>query len=138
MAIVVRNLRPDDVPIIKAIHESTGIDYQFPDIQAPLFLVTKVLECDGVVRQAGGAYIQAELYLWADQSPWGTPEQKLDGIRQLEREVIHELYLRGVDCAVLRLPPGYERFGERLIDLGFTLDREWATYSKPTTLLKPY
>ena len=139
MAIVVRNLRPDDVPIIKSIHEATRLDYQFPDIQSPLFLITKVLEVDGVVRQAGGAYLQCELYLWADPSEWALPDEKLDGIRQLERAVISDLYLNGIDCAVLWLPPGMERFGERLEDLGFTKDRDgWRTYSKNTSLLKPY
>lgn len=133
-AAVIRNYRPSDLPAIKAIHDSTGIDYKFPNVNAPIFLVKKVLELDGVVRVAGAAYIQVELYLWMDKSNWADPEQKLLAIKALDREIIEECWLEGVDCAVLWLPPGMGRWGQRLTkELGFERDRDgWVTYSKPT------
>lgn len=134
MAAVLRDYEPRDLARVKEIHDTTEIDYHFPDISTPLFLVKKVIEVDGVVRMAIGCYLQAEAYLWADQSDWADPEQKLAAIQALDRAGCEELWLKGVDQAVLWLPPGMERFGERLVeDLGFTKDRDgWVSYSKQT------
>ena len=132
--ITIRDYTPADFESVKAIHAATEIDYKFPDINAPLFLVKKVVEHDGVVRVAAGMYLQAETYLWLDQTDWASPQDKLDAIKELDKEVMHDTWLQGVDCACLWLPPGMERFGERLTeDLGFTRDRDgWVSYSKPT------
>jgi hypothetical protein len=134
MSAIIRDYAISDFEAIRKIHEQTQIDYQFPDLNTKLFLVKKVIEVDGKIVAAGGAYIQAELYLWLDKSDWGDPDQKMAAIRALDREVMEELWLKGVDQAVLWLPPGMARFGERLTkDLGFTKDRDgWVTYSKPT------
>lgn len=134
MAAVLRDYEPRDLARVKEIHDATEIDYNFPNLSSPLFVVKKVLEVDGVVRMAVGCYLQAEAYLWADQSDWADPEQKLMAIQALDRAGCEELWLKGVDQAVLWLPPGMERFGERLVEnLGFTKDRDgWVSYSKPT------
>jgi len=52
----------------------------------------------------------------------------------MDTAAMGEAWLRGLDQAVLWLPPGMERFGERLVeDLGFTRDREgWVSFSKRT------
>lgn len=123
-----------DFEAVKAIHDQSTIDYQFPDLQGHLWLVSKVVEIDGKIRLAGAMYIQAEAYLWLDQTDWASPEDKLFAIKVLEREVLQETWLKGVDTAVLWLPPGMEGFGKRLTsDLGFTKDRDgWVTYSRPT------
>src|ERR1700675_2936345 len=133
-SVVVRDYKESDFEVVKKIHESTQIDYKFPDIHSDLFLVRKVLELDGKVVMAAGMYIQAEVYLWSSKEDWGDPEQKLAAIRALDKEVMKATWLKGVDCAVLWLPPGMERFGERLVeDLGFTKDRDnWVSYSKST------
>ena len=131
---VIRDVRPEDLDAIRKIHESTQIDYELPDLTNPLWVVKKVVEVDGVVRVAAGMYLQAETYLWLDKSDWGDPEQKMIAIKVLDEEVMHSTWLKGVDCAVLWLPPGMERFGKRLTeDLGFTKDRDgWLSYSKRT------
>ena len=127
-----RNYEPADFAAVKAIHEKTNIDYAFPDIDSPLFLVTKVIEDDsGVVRACGGAYIQAEVYLWLDPSDWADPSDKLCAVSALDGAVLRDTYLRGINCAVLWLPPGMARFGERLVQIGFERDRDgWVSYSK--------
>jgi len=131
--VVVRDFTLSDLERVKEIHERSGIDYAFPDLKSPLFLVTKVIERNGIVRALGGAYLQAECYLMLDKSEWASPEEKLETVRLLDKAVMETLWLNGVDQAVLWLPPGMERFGERLVeDLGFTKDREWLTYSKRT------
>lgn len=131
---IVRDYQPSDFARVKEIHEATGIDYELPNLDSPLFLVTKVLEVDGVVRQCGGLYLQCEVYLWADSTDWADPTEKLEGIQALNDAGMRDAWLRGIEQAVLWLPPGMERFGDRLIeDLGFTKDRDgWHTYSRAT------
>lgn len=133
-AAVIRDYRPKDFEAIKRIHEASGLDYNLPELDRPIFIVKKVMEVDGVVRAALATYIQAELYLWLDKSDWGDPEQKFLAIKALDREVMEETWLKGVDCAVLWLPPNMESFAKRLTkDFGFTKDRDgWVTFSKPT------
>jgi hypothetical protein len=133
MSAILRDYSPSDFEAIRAIHEQTSINYQFPDINQPLFLVKKVLEVDGVVRAAGGAYIEAEMYLWMDNSDWAYPEEKMEAVKLLDKTVLAETWLKGIDCGVLYLPPGMERFGKRLEDLGWSKPRDgWTAYSKPT------
>lgn len=134
MGAILRDYQPSDFDAVKRIHDASQIDYAFPDLNSPLFLVTKVLEVDNVVRVCGGAYLQAELYLWIDRSDWAGPEDKLAAIQALNEAGMEDLWLKGVNCACLWLPPGMERFGERLVeDLGFEKDRSgWCTYSRRT------
>ena len=131
---VVRNYEPSDFERVKQIHEATSLDYRFPDLNSALFIVKKVLVVDGIVRQCVGAYVQIEAYLFSDPSEWGTPEEKLEGIKALNDEGMREAWLAGVDCCVIWLPPGMERFGQRLVeDLHFSQDRPgWVTYSRST------
>ena len=128
----IRDFTLSDLERVKEIHEASEIDYRFPDLAGPLFIVRKVLEKDGRVEACGGGYIQSEAYLWISRDQWATPAEKLAAIQALDEAVLHDLWLNGVDCCCLRLPPGMERFGERLEELGWTRDREWATFSKQT------
>ena len=132
MGACIRDYDPKDFDTVKSIHDATGIDYDLPNFSSPLFLVTKVVEVDGVVRALGGLYLQVECYLVLDPSDWASPEDKLLAIQALDGACCHEAWLRGIDCACLWLPPGMERFGRRLVeDLGFRRDRDgWLTYSK--------
>lgn len=133
MGAIVRDYTPADFEAVKAIHEQTQIDYKLPNLSSPLFLVKKVLEIDGVVRAMLGMRIEAECFLWLDSSNWADPEEKLVVIEILDREGMAEAWIKGVDDAVLYLPPGMERFGKRLEKLGFTKPRDgWVAYSKPT------
>jgi hypothetical protein len=127
-----RDYLPSDFEAVKAIHEKTQIDYSFPDLSSPLFLVTKVIEDEsGIVRACGGAYIQCEVYLWMDPSEWADPSDKLTAINALDGAVLHDCYLRGINEAVLYLPPDMDRFGERLVEMGWDKNRDgWVCYHK--------
>ena len=129
---IVRDYKPSDFEAIKAIHEQTSIDYRMPNLDSRLFVVTKVYEVGGVIRVAGGLYVQLETYLWLDQTDWASPQEKLDVIEALQLEGFRDPRIAGVECAVLWLPPGMERFGERLVDdLGWNKDRDgWVSFSK--------
>jgi len=129
---MVRDFALSDLERVKEIHEQTNIDYRFPDITSPLFVVVKVLEKDGIVQACGGLYLQAEAYLWISNGEWADPAEKLDAVKTLDSVVLHGAWLKGIDCCCLYLPPGMERFGERLEEMGWTKDRNWATFSKRT------
>ena len=131
-SVVVRDFTLADLDRVKEIHAASGIDYRFPDLSSPLFIVVKVYEKAGVVQACGGLYLQVEAYLFLSHDDWGTPEEKLEAIRTLDAAALHAAWLKGIDCACLYLPPGMERFGERLEELGWMKDRNWATYSKRT------
>lgn len=128
----IRDLLPSDVAEVQRIHEASGLDYSFPDILSPLFLVKKVIAVDGRVRACVGGYLTTEAYLWLDRSDWADPEQKIVAIQELERVATEEARAKGIEEVVLWLPPGMERFGERLVkELGFSADRNgWRSYSK--------
>jgi hypothetical protein len=130
---MVRNYRPSDFESVKRIHDQTQIDYQFPDLNSPLFVVTKIYEdSEGVIRAAGGLYVQLEAYLWLDKSGWASPQEKLDVIEALQMAAFTDQKIAGIECAVLWLPPGMEKFGDRLInDLGWSRDRDgWISFSR--------
>ena len=129
---VIRDLVPADLEDVRRIHETSGLDYSFPDILSPLFLVKKVLSIDGQVRVAIGGYLTSEAYLWADRSDWADPDQRWAAIQAVANAAIAEAKEKGLEEVVIWLPPGMDRFGERLeIDLGFSKYRSsWKSYSK--------
>ena len=129
---LLRDFTLSDLNRVKEIHEAQGVDYKFPDLTSPLFVVTKVIEHEGVVQACGGMYLQAEAYLWISPEGWTTPQAKLDAIKALDAANLGECWLKGIDVACLYLPPGMERFGDRLVeDLGWSKDRDgWVTYSR--------
>lgn len=131
---MIRDYELKDFEDIKRIHTNSGIPYVLPNLNAPLFIVTKVLEVEGTVRCALGAWVQTELYCWMDDSEWSDAEGKHLALQLLEKETMRDLYLKGIDHAVLWLPPNMERFGERLVDdFGFQKCQDgWVTYSKHT------
>lgn len=130
----IRPYAATDLAVVQRLHDTSQIDYQLPDLSSPLFLVTKVVEVDGVIRAVGGLYLQVECYLWMDRTDWASPHERMEIIRLLEEACMREAWLQGVDCACLWLPPGMDRFGDRLVQyLGFTRDRDgWVSYSKGT------
>jgi hypothetical protein len=130
----IRNYEEKDLDDIKRIHALKGIDYELPDLQQPLFLVKKVLEVEGKVVMALGAYIQVETYLWLDPGPWATPQEKFDLLNELQHEFLKELWLQGVECAVCYVPEEIEKhFGKRLTQLGWSQNRDgWRTWGRST------
>jgi hypothetical protein len=131
---VIRDYKPSDFSAVAKIHEESGIDYKLPDLESPLFLIKQVAEYEGKVVAALGALIQTEFYLWLSKEEWGTPEQKFSVLKELDESVISEVWLKGVDSAVLYLPPNMERFGKRLEkDFGWSTPRPgWKAFSKTT------
>ena len=130
----IRSYTPSDLEAIERIHKENKLDFVFPNLNSPLFMVNKVLVVDGVPRASYALRMVAEVNLWQDRSDWTDAEGKWMAIKALDKEATEaaaDLRLDGITCF---LPPGYERFGRRISGkdgLGFTQDRPgWTGYSK--------
>jgi hypothetical protein len=122
--IKIRNYTSSDLAAIQRIHEANGIDYRLPNLVE--FPVNKVLEVDGEVRASLGLQRAYEAHLWLDPSNWTDAAGKWAAIKVLDQEAT-----RGVSGVLCCVPPGYERFGRRIKDLGFAPLRDgWTIYCK--------
>lgn len=141
---MIRDFRPEDYGEVKALHESSGDDYQLPALtykdgeterKHPLFISAKVLvNSKGKILVFMGGRIQMEMYMLADKSPWAHPKRKMECIQVLDSAIRREAYLQGVDDAVAYIPPTKKRFVKRVKDyLGYRPPREnWTPLSRPT------
>ena len=131
MSVEIRSYCPSDFEEIKRIHEANNIDYRLPDLNK--FPVLKALELDGKVRAAYGMQMTLECHLWMDRSGWADAEAKWLSIKALDKEANEAAAGLGFDTACCCIPPGYERFGRRLKDLGFSPIRDgWTVHTKRT------
>jgi hypothetical protein len=129
MSAEIRSYMPSDLAAIQKIHAANGIDYPLPNLNK--FPVLKALEVEGKVRAAYGMQMTLECHLWMDRSSWSDAEAKWLTIKALDKEANEAAAGLGFDSVFSCVPPGYERFGRRLKDLGFTKIRpDWAVYTK--------
>src|SRR5271167_3527813 len=98
---MIRDYRPGDLPAIKEIHKSQGFDYSLGDLDNPLFLVKKVREVNGRVVAAMFLRLTAETFLVTT----GSPETKARSIVELQPEVLHEAYVKGLADIFSVVPP---------------------------------
>jgi hypothetical protein len=126
---LIRNYTPRDFLSIRKIHEKNNIDYCLPDLSR--FLINKVLEVDGEVRASYGMQSAAECYLWLDKGNWTGAEERWLAIKALDREATEEVRKLGIENVLCCIPPGYERFGRRIKELGYKPLRDgWTIYCK--------
>jgi hypothetical protein len=126
---VIRDYQRSDVTALRAIHDASGFDYEFPDLDDPLFVVRKTVEEGGRVVQGLVVKIQGEVYLWL-QSDWATPEERWARLVQLTDAAKLAAWARGLDSLTCVIPPEVaESFGKRLEQIGMVADRPWAKYT---------
>jgi hypothetical protein len=129
MSVEIRSYCPSDLAAIKKIHDANGIDYRLPNLTT--FPVLKALEVEGEIRAAYGMQMTLECHLWLDKTGWADAEAKWLSIKALDKESNEAAAGLGFDSVFTCVPPGYERFGRRLKDLGFTkLRPDWAVLTK--------
>jgi hypothetical protein len=129
MSAEIRSYMPRDLAAIQKIHEANGIDYPLPNLNK--FPVLKALEVEGKVRAAYGMQMTLECHLWMDRTGWADAEAKWLSIKALDKESNEAAAGLGFDSVFSCVPPGYERFGRRLKDLGFSKIRpDWGIYTK--------
>lgn len=127
--VVIRSYQPSDLEAIQKLHEQSGIDYSLPSMSK--LLVNKVLEVNGIPRASLGMLPCAEAYLWLDPSGWTDAAGKWSTIKALDAEATEAAASLGVSSIFCCIPPGYERFGRRIKEIGYNRVRpEWAVYSK--------
>lgn len=126
---MIRDFKGDDLPLVKMFHVESGIDYQMPNLDGPLFPVKKVCEVEGQVVGALALRLCAETYLWLDQQR--RPQEKLQTMKALQSEVLAEAWKNGLDEISASVPSiGFDR---RLRQLGWLPDREgWRLWTRRT------
>jgi hypothetical protein len=126
---MVRDYVSSDLPILKAMHEAQGLDYQFPDIESPLFFVRKVFSDGDKIRAALVLKICAETMLLLDGQQG--PQEKLTEMQILQSSVLSEAYAKGLDEIHASIPE--IGFDKRLIQLGWSKDRPgWNLWTRST------
>jgi hypothetical protein len=129
MNISIRNYTPSDLAAIQRIHEQNGIDYRIPDLNK--FPVNKVLSVDGRIRASYGLQHTVEAHLWLDKESWTDAAGKWAAVQALDKEASEDAATLGVSSSFCCIPPGYERFGRRIKELGFREIRpDWTVFTK--------
>ena len=128
---MIRDLRPDDIPILKRWHEESGFDYPFPELEKKDFEALRVLvdEADRPV-QFVAARKTVEIYLLIDPN-WRNPRWRLDGVMQVHEDVRSILESKGIQDVHAWLPPEFEKsFGRRLQRIFGWVPARWKSYSR--------
>lgn len=121
-----------DLAQVQRLHEDMGIDYAFPDLGSPLFVIRKVAELEGRVVAASVFRIEAETYLWVDRRE--NPGEMFEIEKEMQKQMLSEAWSMGIECVVAWVPQHVEeKFAKRLKKLGWKRDREgWHSWSQPT------
>jgi len=125
---MIRDFSPSDRQALEEIHEASGFDYTFPDLDDPLFVVKKVSDESGV-HHGIAVKIEATVYLWVD-ARHGTPLDRWLQIQELVEAAKKEAWEKGLDTLTCVVPPEIEkRFAKRLKQIGMERDRNWPKFS---------
>jgi hypothetical protein len=125
---MIRDYKPEDRGELERIHRELGIDYQFPNLDHPLFFVRKVLEVNGKVTSALVLKGCAETFLLLGE---GKPQTRFLAMEALQGSVLTEAYRMGLDEIHAAIPEiGFDR---RLTQLGWEKDRPgWNLWTRST------
>jgi hypothetical protein len=124
----VRDYHPEDRGELEQIHRQLGIDYQFPNLDNPLFFVRKVLEANGRVHSALVLKVCAETFLLLGE---GKPQDRFLAMKLLQDSVLTEAYQKGLDEIHATIPE--IGFDKRLTQLLWEKDRPgWHLWTRST------
>lgn len=127
--IEIRSLEPEDLTVLRRLHEGSGFDYRFPSLGSPLFAVKRVGLADNKVVIASVVKVEAEAYLWLDHE-WGTPEERFAAVRQINDDIKDRSARIGFDQLYAVLPPEIaDSFGPRLEEMGWLKSRPWPRFT---------
>jgi hypothetical protein len=126
----VRFFRPDDLSKLEQLHQAQGFEYEFPDLNDPLYFIKLVGEEDGKIVNAAVAHLTAEIFFLADNKA-GDPEQRFANFKTLHEAGCEVAYRTGglsdLHCWI---PPQIARpFGRRLLKLGWKRPL-WTSFAK--------
>lgn len=126
---MIRDYTPEDGYELRKVHENSGLSYQFPNLDNPLFFVKKVLEVEGRAHSALVLKGCAESYLLLGN---GEPRARFDAMGMLQDAVLKEAWAKGLD-EIHACVPEKVKFDKRLKQLGWSRDRDgWHLWSRST------
>lgn len=127
----VRLYSDEDLGALRRMHAKQGFEYEFPNLDDPLFVAKLVIEdCHGEPVMAGLARLTCETYLLMDPG-LGSPRERYARLRRLGQAGEEHLLHCGLVDAHAWLPPEIaKRFGRRLSGLGWMRDDRWTPYCK--------
>lgn len=125
---IVRDLKPEDIPPLKAWAESSGFEYPEPtDPQIEKILVVADDEDRPILVVAGKRLV--EVFGWF--SPSAGAALRSEAIHAIEGPMNDALKSLGYECAETFLPPQLERRGfGRILASRFGWYKNWASYGK--------
>ena len=135
---MIRKYENKDRAEIERIHEESGFDYKFPDIDDPLYIVKFVAEENGKVVESLCCKLVLNINLYVDPQA-GTPQSRWETLKQLVESAKKEAWSRGLDEAYAMVPAEIEKqFAKRLKKLGMTKDRDgWKKWQIDLTEYTP-
>lgn len=126
---MIRNYEPLDLERVRKLHGACGLDYAFPDLDAPSMVVKRVMEGDGEVRAFAMLKLTAEAFLLMDGG-WRSPAWRWEALKHLHEDVRQKASCLLLDDVFCAMPPKLEKmFGSRLKALGWERERSWPIYS---------
>jgi hypothetical protein len=128
---VIREYRASDEPVLRALHETQGHPYPFPDLSHPQFIgILVATDENDVAVQAIAARKTVEVYMLGDPN-WRTPAWRFQTFVLLHRQIHKLIFSLGFTDALAFLPPKVViSFGRRLErDLGW-VPGKWQHFCK--------
>lgn len=126
---IIREFEQRDFARLKKLHDECGFDYELPDLGGPLIVVKRAVEDEGEIQAAGFLRLTTEAFLLMN-AKWRTPGWRWMALNALHEAAKTAARAMGIEDANVWLPPEIERpFGRRLMAMGWSKDKPWATYT---------
>jgi len=125
--VIVSNISAGALEALAYLHK---FDYQWPkDLNTPLFPIKRaVMDDNGTILAAATLKVEAEAYLWVDNSS-NDPQKLWEGIQALHEDIRVKALKIGFDQVHCSLPPEVSgKFAQRLESLGWKQARPWPFY----------
>jgi surfactin synthase thioesterase subunit len=126
----VRDYTPEDEGLLRELWRTQGLEKEFPDLNSPEYLVTKVVEQDGKIVAAASGRQTIEAFIFVNRQPGAaSPHRRWEAVKALEEELARECNARGFFEGHVFLAPQFPKFLKRLMMIGWRL-HEWHCLSK--------
>ena len=113
---MIRQFEPGDLQQIQRIHAAKGYEFALPDLNTPTMILRKVVtDSDNRVRLCALGDLHLNVMLLVDPS-WGTPEDRLRGVMELQAEGFAEAGRMGLSIAMTQMDG---RFADRMKAMGW-------------------
>ena len=125
----IRKLRVNDIPALRAMYDTQGFAYDFPELTGPHMEAVLVVEEEGgrIIAAVAAERLCQLYFLCGDVDH---PAAKLAVIRSLHTQMADALRAKGYRSCEAFLPPQIEKsFGARLMRT-FQWKRNWSSFCK--------